>query len=137
MGYPGAISGSQSVGIDGKATVFIKVPGVFANGDVRLFVTGSVFFDTPGVGDKIIDFSIVDVDNVTGMGANTVLANFTEAANMDSSNQGWFIPPIIGLLSTQTITSYNIIKSGLYIKITGKKGIGILGTFYVNISWRY
>lgn len=132
-----AVSGSALVDSETNiATVNIKVPGVFDNGNGRFFLHGEVFFDTQSATDKMTAISVVDIDNILGHGANFIVTSFYEKNTMSASNQGWFIPMSRGFIETK-IGRYAFIPAELYLQILGYKALELnqSATMFVNIAW--
>jgi hypothetical protein len=123
------------IGSDGTVTVLIQVPGTPGGSDGRYINAGEAFFDVATPGDKITGVWVVDHDNILGGGADAVVGTYTDDA-APSDNQGWYIPPIQGRVKAETIGFYGFVPSGLYLKLSGKKGGGITsGNLYVNMEW--
>lgn len=126
---------TATVGGDGIATVLMKVPGTPGGADGRYINAGEAFFDIATAGDKISGVWIVDHDNILGGGADAVIGSYTDDA-ADSTEQGWYIPPIQGRVKAETIGFYGFVPSGFYLKLVGKKGGGLTtGNLYVNMEW--
>lgn len=135
------ICGKQNVDINtGLAAVRIKIPGTFngitigvSNG--RWIDAGEVFFNAMSEGDKVIAINAIDVDNVLGLGANTILQTYHDS-DAESENQGWFIANRgRGSVAVDTIGGYGWIASGFYLEIIGKKAEGSYsGTLYANVK---
>lgn len=121
----------------GNCTITMKIPGTFSgltpsvNG--RLLARGDLFFSNQTLGDKLTSLEIIDADNVTGIGANTIIKSIHDK-DLSSENQGWFFPPG-GVLRIEAIRAFRFIPSGLYLRVTASKSGLIAGTLYVNIQW--
>lgn len=127
-------SGTGAVGIDGIATVLIKVPGTHGSGDGRWISSGMAFFDVHHPDDKVNSVRFTDEDNILGYGAGFVVGSYTDD-DADSANQGWHIPPP-GWVEAEAIGGYGFAPSGFYIKVVGTKGGGATtGNLYMNIEW--
>jgi len=133
-------SASGTVGGDGTVTVSLLVPGT-ANptGDITLagrwISSGTAFFDVATAGDMVTSVHFVDIDNISGAGANTVIGSYTDDV-MPSGNQGWYIPPLKGWIQADAIGGYGFAPAGYYLVISAKKGGGLTtGTFYINFEW--
>ena len=125
---------SASVGEDGIATIFIKIPGTPGTSDGRWLSSGTAFFDTQHIGDKIMMVKFTDEDNILGEGTGTTVGSYTDE-DLLPENEGWYIPPC-GYLKAEPIGGYGFAPAGFYIKVVGKKGSGITtGTLYVNLEW--
>jgi len=119
----------------GLASCSLVVPGVMVNGDGRYVAGGSAFFSVADAGDKVLNVDIIDVDNVLGAGANTVVKSYTDL-EQTSDQQGWFIPPKRGQLDVEPIGGYGFIPAQLYIRISGQKvSTNKTGNFYINLFW--
>jgi hypothetical protein len=131
---------SGTVGSDGTVTVQLIVPGTpNPTGNPALdgrWISGGVaFFDIATAGDIVTSVHFVDIDNISGAGAGTVIGSYTEDA-APTGNQGWYIPPIHGQVVADAIGGYGFAPAGYYIVITAKKGGGLTtGTFYCNLEW--
>lgn len=126
---------SASVGGDSTALCEIKVYGVMANGDGVYISGGEAFFDTAVAGDAITKVEVVDVDDVLGYGAGTVIKTYHDDA-VDVENAGWYIPVKLGHAYCETLGFYGFIPAELYIRLVGKKANSITtGTFYVNLEY--
>lgn len=87
--------------------------------------------------DYIVGIEIVDVDDIYGMGAGTVLQHYHDM-DVPEANRGWSMPTHYGNAEVEPIGYYGHIPAGLYLRITAQKG----GTgphtgvkFRVNIGW--
>lgn len=128
-------SGQSSVGGDSTATVDIKVPGVYANGDVVYISGGDCWFDEQHKDDRVLEIEVIDIDDVLGYGANVVLKTYHDS-DVPEENQGWRIPIKYGHIYAETLGFYGIIPAELYIRVKGKKGGSLTtGTMYLNIEW--
>src|ERR1035437_8762856 len=120
---------------DGTAEVSLKVPGVPGSSDGRLVGGGALFFNNSDVGDRVTKIAVVDVDNILGQGAETVLKTYTDEF-VDEINQGWYIPVKRRQVEVESMGFYGMIPSGLYLEIYMKKGSGVTtGKAYLNIFW--
>jgi hypothetical protein len=123
-----------TVDSNSEALIELKIPGVLADDDCRWIDGGKAFFDSPTAGDKVVEISIVDKDNVLGYGANTILKTYHDE-ECDAINQGWYIYPTRPL-EIETLGYYGKIPAELYLVIKAKKANDITtGTFYVSIDW--
>jgi len=123
-----------SVDENGEAIALLKAPGTPGSGDGRYVSEGTGWFDSKHPDDKVIELEVVDVDNILGYGANTVLKHWCddEAGN----NEGWYIPYHTGVAHVDTLGGYAFLPAGLYLRIVAKKGGDITtGAFYLNIKW--
>jgi hypothetical protein len=120
---------------DGTAEISIKVPGTIGSGDGRLIGGGELFFDVADVGDRAIQVAVVDVDNILGMGAETVIKSYCDT-DLPDDNRGWYVPVKRGHLDVESMGFYGMIPSGLYLEVCLKKGNGVTtGKAYINIFW--
>jgi hypothetical protein len=111
----------------------IKIPGTFSAIDSGegLYVAGGIaFFNTWNAGDRITKVEVVDVDNILGYGADTVLKTYHDD-QAASGNTGWYIKPQ-GFIEIEPIGGYGFVPAELYLRITGQKVTGT-GTLYINI----
>lgn len=104
----------------------------------RWIAGGSAFTDVFYCGDYVHTCQLVDVDNILGLGANTVLANY-EDSDMASGSQGWYFEPDAngtGFIEIEPIGGYAYINEGLYLKLNFKKhGSSTATKVFVNIWW--
>lgn len=133
----GAVDASSGI-----AVAQIKSPGVMANGDGRYLAGGEAFFDYAHTLDLVTKIEIVDVDNVLGYGAETVIKSYHDDES-DISNQGWIIGVDTfnatgnsGSIEVETLGGYGFIPAELYLRITAQKDpSNKTGTFFVNVFW--
>lgn len=123
-----------SVGENSLALIEIKVPGD-PETEGRFVDSGMVWFDIHNADDQIQLLEIVDIDNLYGYGAGTVLKKWhDDGAEVD--NQGWYVPSTNVPLQVTSLGGYGFIPSGTYIRIKAKKGQNqTSGTLYLNIKW--
>lgn len=129
--------------LTGTCDVQIKVPGTFAvlntydpTWSGRQLVKLSMWFENRGAGDQVTAMQIKDIDNVTGLGANTVLGSLIDTT-VALASQGMTVPPT-GVVFTIDFPQSNAktkIASGLYVVISSKKGTIGGDTFAVNLAW--
>jgi hypothetical protein len=128
-------STSGSVGQDSYVTLEVLIPGTFASGNGRYIAGGEAWFDVATNGDKVELCEVVDIDNVLGYGAGTVLKRWHDEEAI-STKQGWYFPIHRPILSVEPIGGYGFINSELYLRIKAKKANNITtGTLYLNIFW--
>jgi hypothetical protein len=111
--------------VSGEAKISIKVPGTPGTSDVRYVAGGYAFTDVFSFGDAMNKIQVVDVDNIIGMGANTVLKTYHDE-ELDEENQGWYLwpsPQAGGEVEIDPIGYYGEIPAGLYLEIYFKKTI--------------
>lgn len=126
----------------GVAVAQIKSPGIMANGNGRYLAGGEAFFDYAHTLDIVTKIEIVDVDNVLGYGAETVIKSYHDDES-DLSNQGWIIGVDTfnsignsGSIEVETLGGYGFIPAELYLRITAQKDpANKTGTFFVNVFW--
>jgi hypothetical protein len=126
----------------GLAVVQILVPGTPGTTDGRYMAGGEAFMYPLDVGDAVVKLEIVDVDNILGYGADTVLKAYHDD-ELPEANQGWFFPieqtdgtHHAGLVEVETLAGYGFIPAGFYLRITAKKvSTGIAGTFFASVFW--
>lgn len=106
-----------------EAEISIKVPGTPGSGDGRYIAGGYAITDAFTFGDKITQINIVDVDNILGMGAHTVIQTYHDA-DVDTANQGWYLWPAYlvggvasGEIEIDPMGYYGFVPSGLYLEI--------------------
>jgi hypothetical protein len=119
----------------GNAEMSLLIPGTPGTADGRWVNGGIAFFDEQHHGDRITAVEVVDLDNILGYGAGTVLKTYHDE-DVPEANQGWRIPDRRGLVEVETMGGYGFIPAGLYIRIKGKKGEGVTtGTLCIDIEW--
>jgi hypothetical protein len=84
--------------------------------------------------DKITEIAIVDVDNILGYGANTIIKKYTDD---DSSDAGWTFPAKPAIAEVEPLGWYGYIPGGLYLRITAQCGGAIFTgrKLKVNVGW--
>lgn len=116
------------------ALIEIKVPGD-PETEGRFVDSGMVWFDIHNPDDQIQILEIVDIDNIYGYGAGTILKKWHDDS-ADNENQGWYVPSTNSPLQVTSLGGYGFIPSGTYIRIKAKKGQNqTSGTLYLNIKW--
>lgn len=127
-------SAAQDFDSNGDAVMSIKVPGTYGT-DVRFISGGELWTSDQHKNDRVLEVSVVDVDNVLGYGANTVIQTYHDT-DVPSDQQGWRIPFKRGQVDAETIGGYGVIPAELYLTIKVTSGHGnATGTAYVNIEW--
>lgn len=121
--------------LSGDLTLTIKVPGTYGV-DYRYVAGGYAYVDTVAFGtDKITKIEVVDVDNITGLGANTVVKQYHDS-EVSSSNQGWYFYPFhnnAGEIEIEPMGWYGALPAELYLQITFK--VSSLKTVIADIWW--
>jgi hypothetical protein len=130
---------SSAVFSSGEAEISIKVPGTPGSGDGRYVAGGYAFTDLFSFGDKMKSISIVDVDNILGYGAHTVIQTYHDA-DVDEVNKGWFMWPshsvsgsASGEIEIDPLGYYGFIPSGLYLEIYFECSLAT--NVYCDIWW--
>jgi hypothetical protein len=104
----------------------------------RWIAGGSAFTDAFYPGDYVHTCQLVDVDNILGYGANTVLANY-EDQDITSTMQGWYFEPDAnntGFIEIEPIGGYAFIYEGLYLVLNFTKHPSSTATkVFVNVWW--
>lgn len=104
----------------------------------RWIAGGYSFTDAFYAGDMIKTCQIVDVNNILGYGANTVLATY-EDADTAATNQGWYFEPHsagTGYLEIEPIGGYAFIPEGLFLVTSFEKEQSSTATkVFVNYWW--
>jgi len=121
----------------------IKVPETFngvdpLNSNGRYVAGGYAFADGYKFGDCLTKIEIVDIDNVLGQGANTVLKTYTDD-DADAANSGWYFWAALngeGEIEIDPIGGYGFIPSGIYLRLTCQRASGSpANNVAVNIWW--
>lgn len=127
----------------GICTLLLKVPGTFTgvdpeNCDGRFVAGGYAFADGYKFGDCVTTIQVVDVDNVTGLGVDTVVKEYTDSS-ADAANQGWYFWASLngeGEIEIDPIGGYGFLPSGLYLKIVCQRVAGSPATTVnLDIWW--
>lgn len=123
----------------GHAEISIKVPGTPGSGDGRYVAGGYAFTDLFSFGDKMKSISIVDVDNLLGYGAHTVIQTYHDS-NVDETNNGWYMWPshsvsgsASGEIEIDPLGYYGFIPSGLYLEIYFESSVAT--NVYCDVWW--
>jgi hypothetical protein len=135
------MSGDVDTGT-GIAISQIVIPGTPGSTDGRWVAGGEAFFDHADVKDRVIAIDVVDVDNLLGLGAGTVVKTYHDE-EVAEENRGWYIgvdqfdaTGNAGIIEIEPMGYYGFIPAGLYLRITAKKDpANKTGTFRINIAW--
>jgi hypothetical protein len=105
---------------NGEAEILVQVPGQF-NPSVpsRYMAGGYANIDQYTFGDRMYAVDLVDVDNILGMGANTVITSFCDV-DLPSEKQGWRFWASQGgegEIEIEPIGGFAAIPGGLYIRV--------------------
>jgi hypothetical protein len=121
------------------AVVSVTVPGNFGGPNPPApgrYIDEGLAWSYPGAdGDAVTQIQVVDVNNVTGAGANTVLGTYHDAA-VPVANQGWALHPTFPT-EIDTLGWYGFIPAGLVLQITVSRAAtaNTAGNFYINLKW--
>jgi hypothetical protein len=135
------LMGSYDV-ITNLAVLQMQVPGTFTGVDPnscdgRFVAGGYAFSDAYKFGDRAVKIEVVDVDNLFGMGANTVVKTYTDQ-DVDASNSGWYLyasPSGQGEVEIDPIGGYGFLPAGLYLRITFERVAGSPATSVIANLW--
>lgn len=117
----------------------ILIPGTFngpnppSNGR---YIDGGEAWFTPGVsGDRVLSLSVVDKDDILGMGPGTVLGTYHDV-EVPAGNQGWRLHPVYPT-EVETLGWYGFIPAGMYLVMRVKRSPVATenGNFYCNLQW--
>ena len=131
---------SDSTIFDGNndAVLNFQVPGTPGTTDGRYVAGGYAFTDVMGFGDKVTEINVIDIDDLLGYGANTVIQTYHET-DMSESNKGWYFwpsPQAGGEIEIDPMGYYGFLPSGLYLQIKFKKTVASGATkVYCNCWW--
>ena len=106
---------------NGDLALQIKVPGTPGT-DYRYAAGGYATIDAYTWGDKLKAVEIVDVDDIMGFGAGTVLKTYHDA-EAPEANQGWYFWQAHGTqgeVEIEPMGWYGQIPAGLYLRCTFK-----------------
>ncbi len=122
----------------GRAEISIQVPGTPGSTDGRFVAGGYAMTDSFTFGDHVAAISIVDVDNIMGYGAETVIQTYHDE-DVAPSAQGWFMwpqPQAGGEVDIEPIGFYGFIPSGLYLEIYFQRApSGTAQNVYCDVVW--
>lgn len=126
----------------GLVTLQMLVPGTPGTTDGRYIAGGEAFFDKAHVLDRVTKVQIIDIDNIAGYGANTVLKAYHDE-EVPEDNQGWIVgvdyynaEGNTGIIEVETLAGYGFIPAGFYLQVVGKKDPDHkTGSLFVNIFW--
>jgi hypothetical protein len=122
------------VGLDGYATIEIKVPGTYSAGPGRWVHAGRVWFDPEHVGDKVEKVEVVDKDGTIAP-PGYVIRKWHDVA-VEEVNRGWYIPIGNSGIEVQSLGGYGYIPGGLYLRVKAKKGEAqTTGKLFLNLKW--
>ena len=131
---------SDSTIFDGnnEAVLNFLVPGTPGSTDGRYVAGGYAFTDVMGFGDKVEEINVIDIDDILGYGANTIVQTYHET-DMSESNKGWYFwpsPQAGGEIEIDPMGYYGFLPSGLYMQIKFKKTVASGATkVYCNVWW--
>lgn len=121
-----------------EAEISILVPGTPGSGDVRYIAGGYAFTDIFTFGDAVTKIQVVDVDNILGYGAHTVIRTYHDD-EMAEADHGWFMwpsPQIGGEIKIKPMGFYGEIPAGLYLELYFKMDAASTATkVYCDVWW--
>jgi hypothetical protein len=124
---------SEASFVDNVCTASIEVPS-----GGRWIAGGYAFTDHFCAGDIIETCRIIDVNNIIGYGANTVLACY-EDSDAATEKQGWYFEPNhsdTGYLEIEPIGGYAFIPEGLFLVTSIRKmEASTASKAYINFWW--
>lgn len=131
--------GTKQSDAQGAAQVNILVPGTPGSGDGRHVEGGHAWFDSFHHAD-VFEVYIIDLDNITGYGAGTVVGTYTEdfSAHANPNNDGvagWMPTPSEQSVSVKSMGFFGFVPSGFYLVIKGQKGDSIESHMHCNVKW--
>lgn len=102
----------------GEVEVSMKLPG--SVGTEIVFIGGGyAFTDVHTFGDRVEKVQIVDVDNILGYGAHTVVATYHDD-RVPAGNAGWYLypaPQAGGEIEVDPMGFYGEAIAGLYLEL--------------------
>jgi hypothetical protein len=123
---------------NGFAEVSIKVPGTPGTEDGRYVAGGYAFTDSYTFGDRITKIQVVDIDNILGYGAETVVKTYHDQ-DLIEGEQGWFMwpaPQVGGEIEIDPMGYYGFIPAGLYLEIYFQRAAsGTATKVYIDYYW--
>lgn len=136
---PKFIKGEASFGSGTTAVIDIKVPGTFPN-ETRFIKDGFLMVDAWAPGCYLSKVQIIDIDNQTGAGANTILKSYIDD-DAAASNRGWYLWPtgggVAGEIDIENAGGVGNLVAELYLRVEVTKptaGVGPANA-YVNLFW--
>lgn len=104
----------------------------------RYIAGGYVFTDVFCAGDAITEAVLVDVNNLAGYGAGTILASYSDEG-VPEANQGWYLEPYnnnTGYQEIEPIGGYGFLPEGFFLRIRVKRKSGSGATkAYCSVWW--
>lgn len=129
------IAKSKATFVAGAAEISIKVPGEIGSGDGRYVAGGFAFVNLFSFGDKVTHIKVVDVDNILGYGAETVIQTYHDV-DVGTEENGWYLWPShqgSGEIEIDPLGYYGFIPSGLYLEIYFESSLAT--DVYCDIWW--
>lgn len=112
------MSRAEAAFASGAAEVSIKLPGTV--GTEPVFIGGGyAFTDVHTFGDCVEKVQIVDIDDILGFGAHTVVATYHDD-RVAAGNQGWYLypaPQAGGEIEVDPMGFYGEAVAGLYLEL--------------------
>ncbi len=127
------IARAKDATTSGISTILIKSPGTPGSSEGRLIEGGSAWFETPHHDDYVCIF-VTDEDDILGYGEGATIGTYTDT-DLDTANQGWYIPYPKGWADLSTFGGIGFIPAGLYLKVIATKGDASSDTFRMNVKW--
>jgi len=128
----------------GIAVVQIKSPGTpGVAGEGRYIMGAEAFFKSAHPEDRITKSEVVDVDDILGYGAGTVLKSYHDD-EAPEENQGWFIGVDQygpdgqngSFVEVKPLGGYAFLPAGLWLRITAVKDpASKTSAFFANLLW--
>lgn len=123
---------------NGEAEILVQVPGEF-NPSVpsRYMAGGYANIDRYTFGDRMYAVDLVDVDNILGMGADTVITSFCDV-DLPEEKQGWRFWASEGgegEIEIEPIGGFAAIPGGLYIRVRFRRAVNGTATKVACAVW--
>lgn len=124
--------------INGECVLELQVPGSFSlTSPGRLVAEAYCIEDVFGWGDAVTTIELIDKDNLSGLGANTVLETFHDP-DVALANRGWYFYPTFGgagELEVSPIGGFGELIGGTYLRATFKKAVGSTAQKVIACIW--
>lgn len=122
---------NSKVTTSSNVTLEFKVPGTYGTDTGREIEGGFACFGTPAPGDYISEINVIDKDNVTGLGANTILKTWHDSDITNYQSKGIWLTT---LTEIHSMGDWGLIPSGVYLQLKATKASGD-DTLYISLVW--
>lgn len=97
---------------------------------------GTAWFSPMHVDDRLTGIYVRDDDNISGLGAGTVVGSLTDDA-LNAANRGWRVPATKGFIDVAAIAGFGFMPAGFYLYVYGVSGsaLQVGKKMYLNMDW--